>query len=45
MGDVQDKSNAYAALDEADVDDYLSSILGPEKEPECDCAEWTLIKN
>ena len=39
MGDVQDKSNAYAALDEADVDDYLSSILGPEKEPECDCAE------
>ena len=39
MGDVQDKSNAYAALDEADVDDYLSSLLEPDKEPQCDCAE------
>jgi hypothetical protein len=27
MGDVQDKSSAYAALDEAEVDDYLESIL------------------
>ena len=27
MGDTQDKSSAYAALDEADVDDYLSGIL------------------
>ena len=24
MGDVQDKSDAYAALDEAEVDDYLT---------------------
>jgi len=35
MGDVQDKSNAYAALDETDVTDYLNSIL----EPQCDCQE------
>ena len=27
MGDTQDKSSAFAALDEADVDDYLSGIL------------------
>ena len=39
MGDVQDKSNAYAALNENEVDDYLSSLLEPEKEPQCDCAE------
>ena len=39
MGDVQDKSNAYAALDEADVADYLSSLLAPDPEPQCDCAE------
>jgi hypothetical protein len=37
MGDVQDKSNAYAALDETEVDDYLNSILN--NEPQCDCAE------
>ena len=30
MGDTQDKSSAYAALDESDVDDYLSGILKPE---------------
>tara|TARA_R100001440_G_scaffold15283_2_gene25878 strand:+ start:4099 stop:5490 length:1392 start_codon:yes stop_codon:yes gene_type:complete len=30
MGDTQDKSSAYAALDEGDVDDYLSGILKPE---------------
>ena len=39
MGDVQDKSNAYAALDETEVDDYLASLLNTTKEPECDCAE------
>ena len=39
MGDTQDKSNAYAALDEADVADYLSSLLAPDPEPQCDCAE------
>ena len=37
MGDVQDKTNAYAALDETDVNDYLEGIL---KEPlTCDCQE------
>ena len=36
MGDVQDKSDAYAALKDVDVDDYLSEILN---EPQCDCQE------
>ena len=36
MGDVQDKSNAYAALEETELHDYLTSILN---EPQCDCAE------
>ena len=36
MGDVQDKSSAYAALDELEVNDYLEDLL---KEPECDCQE------
>jgi len=40
MGDVQDKSNAYAALEEAEVDDYLASLFEEsEVEPQCDCAE------
>jgi len=38
MGDVQDKSDAYAALEQSDVDDYLSQLL-ETKEPQCDCAE------
>ena len=38
MGDVQDKSSAYAALDEEDVADYLDSLLQDE-EPTCDCQE------
>ena len=38
MGDVQDKSDAYAALSEAEVDDYLSHLL-ESPEPQCDCAE------
>ncbi len=29
MGDTQDKSSAFAALDETEVDDYLSGILEP----------------
>ena len=37
MGDVQDKSSAYAALDEAEVDDYLESILNSA--PDCNCGE------
>ena len=36
MGDVQDKSNAYAALDEDEVNDYLDGLI---KEPQCDCQE------
>ena len=39
MGTVQDKSNAYAALDEGEVDDYLASLLNNSNEPQCDCAE------
>ena len=38
MGDVQDKSSAYAALDEAEVDDYLDSILS-DPAPDCNCGE------
>ncbi len=37
MGDVQDKSNAYAALDEADIDDYLADVL--MENITCDCQE------
>ena len=36
MGDVQDKSDAYAALNEVDVANYLDDILN---EPQCDCQE------
>ena len=41
MGDVQDKSSAYAALEESEVDDYLASLFNDEEtpEPQCDCAE------
>ena len=40
MGDVQDKSSAYAALDEDDVDKYLESLFMDESvQPECDCQE------
>jgi len=40
MGDTQDKSNAYAALDEAEVDDYLANLFNESNlEPQCDCAE------
>ncbi len=38
MGDVQDKSDAYAALDKSEVDDYLQDILGNEPVT-CDCQE------
>ena len=37
LGDTQDKTDAYAALDEDDVQDYLQGIL--KNEPECDCQE------
>ena len=37
MGDVQDKTDAYAALKDEDVDDYLDSLLNEELQ--CDCQE------
>ena len=40
MPDTQDKSDALAALDESEVDDYLASLFyDDKKEPQCDCAE------
>ena len=40
MGDVQDKSNVYAALDDKEVDEYLESLFyDGDIEPKCDCAE------
>ena len=39
MGDTQDKSDAYAALEESDVNAYLESLLEDTMEPQCDCAE------
>ena len=38
MGDTQDKTDAYAALDQSEVDDYLQDILKPEALT-CDCQE------
>ena len=38
MGDVQDKSDAYAALDEEDVNDYLADLF-ENSSVECDCQE------
>ena len=37
MGDVQDKSDAYAALGDIDVDNYLAGIL--DNNPKCDCEQ------
>ena len=37
MGDTQDKSDAYAALDAEDVENYLEDILNEELT--CDCQE------
>tara|TARA_Y100001970_G_scaffold291230_1_gene427603 strand:- start:566 stop:1930 length:1365 start_codon:yes stop_codon:yes gene_type:complete len=37
MGDTQDKTNAYAALDQDEVDDYLKDIL--DNPLTCDCQE------
>ena len=40
MGDTQDKSDAYAALDQSDVDDYLAEIIGNKPdEIACDCQQ------
>jgi hypothetical protein len=38
MSDTQDKTSAYAALDEEEVDDYLDSILN-NPAPDCNCGE------
>jgi hypothetical protein len=38
MGDVQDKSDAYAALDKEDVDNYLQELLN-ENPVDCNCGE------
>jgi hypothetical protein len=40
MGDVQDKSDAYAALDQSEVDDYLAEIMSNKPdEIACDCQQ------
>ena len=40
MGDVQDKSDAYAALDQSDVDAYLAEIMSNKPdEIACDCQQ------
>ena len=44
MGDVQDKSDAYAALADTDIDSYLDGILN-ENKIECDCEQWTHTQN
>ena len=38
MSDTQDKTDAYAALNQEDVDDYLQDIIGNEPVT-CDCQE------
>ena len=38
MGDTQDKTSAYAALDEEDVERYLEFILD-DPAPDCNCGE------
>ena len=45
MGDTQDKSNVYAALEESEVNDYLESLLNDPAgasqplAPDCNCGE------
>jgi len=38
MGDTQDKTSAYAALDETEVNDYLDALLN-DPAPDCNCGE------
>ena len=38
MGDVQDKSDAYAALESDDVENYLQELLKDDP-VQCDCQE------
>ena len=39
MGDVQDKSDAYAALGDTDVQDFLASIVENDNKIKCDCEQ------
>ena len=40
MGDTQDKSDAYAALDQSEVDDYLADLMSNKPEEiNCDCQQ------
>ena len=42
MSDVQDKTDAYAALDQSEVDDYLQDLLSEKPDESlitCDCQE------
>merc|ERR1711990_1181651 len=39
MGDVQDKSDAYAALGDTDVQDFLASIVETDNKLKCDCEQ------
>merc|ERR1711990_160559 len=39
MGDVQDKSDAYAALADTDIDSYLASIVETDNKLKCDCEQ------
>ena len=40
MGDTQDKSDAYAALDQSDVDQYLADIMSNKPDDiACDCQQ------
>ena len=46
MGDTQDKTDAYAALEQSEVDDYLAEIMSNKPdEIACDCQQWTPTKN
>jgi hypothetical protein len=39
MSDTQDKTDAYAAISDVDVEAYLAGILDGDSAPECNCAE------
>jgi hypothetical protein len=39
MSDIQDKSNAYAAISDVDVENYLANLLEGDSAPDCNCAE------
>ena len=39
MGDTQDKTDAYAALGDTEVQDYLASLVSEDTKLECDCEQ------